>query len=154
MPFIAAVIMTGIYMYNLPLMIAFMWREQGFGVGVGVIEPAYALKVARSHIINGKKRAPGRKRKPGMTLKMIRSLRIEYFSARLYIGTGDAAATALLCGAARSLAGVLAGAARQSVTDIRPEFSGNCLRGEAAIVFSVTAGRILKVMLAHAIGKG
>ena len=154
MPYIAAAIMTGIYMYNLPLMIALMWREQGFGVGVGILEPAYALKAARSRIINGKKRSPGRKRKPGMTLKMIRTLRIEYFSARLYIGTGDAAATALLCGAARSLAGVLAGAARQSITDIRPEFSGSCLRGEAAIVFSVTAGKMLRAVLSHAVGRG
>lgn len=153
MPYLAAAVMTCIYVYNLPLMIALVWCEQGYGVSLGMLSPRYALKTARRKI--GKGRRPGRKRRSaGKALKLIPHLQIEYFSARLLIGTGDAAATALLCGGVRSLAGVLAGASKQAATDIRPEFSGKCLKGEADIVISMKLGRLLSPALASVLGRG
>lgn len=146
MPYLAAVIMLGVYAYNLPLMLAFIWKENGHGFGVGALECGYALKNARSRMGRRDNKKTGKRRKnmrAGHISKLAGHIRIEYFSVRMVIGTDDAAATALLCGSARSLAGAIAGAAGRSKVDIRPDFERRGISGEAGIVFSVKLGQLV-----------
>ena len=146
MPYLAAAVMILIYMYNLPLTVALVWREEGGAVGVGVLDARFALNSARKKIGKQTKGDNKRKRKKPDTetvLRLFRRMRLEYFSARLAVGTGDAAQTALLCGALRALGCVLAGAVDYGEADIRPDFSEKTFRGEVGIAFSLKLGKVL-----------
>ena len=146
MPYLAAALMIIIYMYNLPLTVALVWRDEGGAAGISVLDIRFALNSARKKI--GKKTGAGnknKKKKPDTetAIRLFRRMRLEYFSARLAVGTGDAAQTALLCGALRALGGALAGAAEYGEADIRPDFSGKAFRGEVGAVFSLKLGKAL-----------
>lgn len=141
MQYLAAAAMLGIYLYNLPLQIAFIWRAHAFRSAVSVFEWRFALRSARRKLGKPKKK----KKANGMKylkiiLRILKYVCVERVSARLLIGTGDAARTALVCGAARALGNVLRAGAKGGKVDIRPEFSGKCMEGEAFIVISVRLG--------------
>ncbi len=164
MQYFAAAAMLGIYLYNMPLKFAFIWRAHRFGFGFGIFERRAALRRAekrlgkstspkkRMKLIPGRKHAaqagakftPGRLKFAAQALaRLLSRLKVESFSARLLIGAGDAACTALVCGAVMSLGHALRGAADIGQVDIRPEFSGSCFEGEIRAVVALRAGDIL-----------
>ena len=149
MPYVAAAVMLGIYMYNLPLAFAFVWKRRKFGVGVGVFEGRFAAERAEKKIAY-----PGKKPKKKMTSRRLKAAargavrlltrgRLEHVTARLLIGTGDAARTAAVCGGAIALANALRLNASSGRVDIRPDFSGSALEGEIRITVTVTVGGLI-----------
>lgn len=158
MQYFAAAAMLGIYMYNLPLKFAFVWRAHRFGFGVGIFEIRAALRRAekrRDAPEPPKKRmelTPARLKFAVQTIaRLLAHIKIEIFDARLLIGTGDAAHTALICGAAMGLGHALRGAADHGRVDIRPEFAGSCFEGEIRAVAALRAGDMLSAALLGAL---
>ena len=150
MQYFAAAAMLGIYLYNLPLKFAFVWRAHRFGFGFGIFERRAALRRAEKRLGESKppkkrmKFTPGRLKFAAQTgARLLARLKVESFSARLLIGAGDAARTALLCGAVMGVGHALRGAADTGRVDIRPEFAGNCFEGEIRGVVALRAGDIL-----------
>ena len=150
MPYFAAAAMLGIYLYNLPLKLAFVWRAHRFGLGLGIFERRAALRRARKRL--GRPKPPEKRMKftPGRLkftahagAQLLTHLKLESFSARLLIGAGDAARTALVCGAVMGLGHALRGAADGGQVDIRPAFSGSCFEGEIRGVVALRAGDVI-----------
>lgn len=149
MPYFAAAAMLGLYLYNLPLKFAFIWRAHCFGFGFGIFEKRAALRHAEKRLGKSK---PGKKRispTPGRLkfaaqagARLLARLEIESFSARLLIGAGDAARTALICGAVMGLGHALRGTADSGQVDVRPEFAKSCFEGEIHGVVALRAGDI------------
>lgn len=143
MHYAAAAIMIAIYMYNLPLMFALVWREEGVSAGISVVEARFAVNSALRRMGRNNGSINRRKKRDISTaLKLLRQMRIEYFSLRMQVGTGDAAKTALLCGLIRSLGCVMLAASENGSVDVRPEFSCAALRGEGSLVLSAKLGRL------------
>lgn len=149
MHYAAAAVMLGIYMYNLPLTLAVVWRRGGLGVGYGIFDVRGALRRAEGRT---SKRSKGGfsikklRRALRMLAALIRHMELERFTARLRIGTGDAARTALLCGAVSSAAYALRGAAKSGRVDVRPDFSGEALEGEVRAAAMLKLGRLLRAL--------
>lgn len=147
MQYFAAAVMLGIYLYNLPLKFAFVWRAHRFGFGFGIFEIRAALRQAEKRLgeayspKKSVKLTPRRLKYAAQTgTRLLARLKIESFSARLLIGAGDAARTALLCGAVMSLGHALRGAADNGNVDVRPDFSGSCFEGEIRGIVALRAG--------------
>jgi len=145
MHYAAAALMISIYMYNLPLMIAMVWRDGRFALGMGAFDWRYAANNAAKKL--GRQRYIRKKKKGGASgirhaVGLIKIAAIERFSARLLVGTGDAASAAVLCGALNALGGALRSTAKNGEVDIRPDFCGEDIRGEICVVASVKLGRL------------
>lgn len=146
MHYVAAAVMITIYMYNLPLMIAVMWRDNRYTTALGILNGYYAVSSARRKLTDGRHiKKKKKKHSAGIrtAVRLFRRVDIDSFSARLRVGTGDAASTALLCGQLNALCGVLMCACKKGEFDIRPDFSGPCFRGEISLVVSVKLGSLL-----------
>ena len=152
MHYAAAAIMLAIYMYNLPLTIAVIWREAGFSVGVGLLDGRFAISSAEKRLTD-KSKARGSSKKPDVetAVKTAKELRLDYFSVRLLVGAGDAAKTAVLCGLMRTLGNVLLAVSGNGTVDIRPDFTGETLKGECSATFSVKLGRLALAAAAGAV---
>ena len=111
------------------------------GVGVSVFERRFALRRARRFdaFPPKKPKRRGGKRAWGV----LRNLRGLGVGLRGRLCLGDAAATALACGALRALAAALGTRARRVEIDIDPEFSSAEFRVELQGMIRVRAGQII-----------
>lgn len=157
MHYLAAAVMAGIYIYNMPVAIAFIWKKHRFAAGVGAFSAGAALRRARKQL---GKAAPRKKvklkrvkRAVYIVFRLIRSIEVDYFTARLLVGAGDAADTAKICGGLIALANLLRTQARAGAVDIRPEFSGRAFEGEAAAVIMLKAGDMARAAAKYALGR-
>lgn len=117
-----------VYVAAVPLHLAFCLQTRGglrFGAGVSAFERRFALRSARRRLARRKRRRPKSGKKPpfGLLMKMLRRLRLEGFTLRGRLNLGDAAATALACGALRSLEAGLHGAVPGVRLRVTPDFS-------------------------------
>lgn len=157
---LAAAAVALFYLNAIPVHLALCLRlgtNGGFGAGVSVFEPRFALRQAR--------RRQGKEMKPPAFLKdvdwpaaieagfralqslsgHIRVDRIRLFG---YFGFGDAALTALVCGGLTALGTALRCASGRDVRlNLTPDFSGGPLRAELNGMISVRVGHIMLAAL-------
>jgi len=135
---LAALIEALIYLLAVPLNAAFALSTEGglrWGVGISAFDVRAALRRARLC-------RPVRRRRPGRggaldAWRLLRGARIR-LSGRL--GLGDAAATALACGALRSLNG------RRVTVDVAPDFSSPAPCLELQGMIRLRTGQIMIAM--------
>ena len=133
---LTAVIETLIYLAAIPVNGAFVLSTANglrFGVGVSAFGLRGAMRRAR------RCRAAGKGR-PGLSWDVVRRLRGARIRVRGALGLGDAAATALACGALRAL-----GAGR-AVVDVTPVFDGDGLCLELQGMIRLRSGQIIRAM--------
>ena len=154
MHYLAAAVMLSIYAYNLPVVIAFIWKKHRFAAGIGAFYGQSALKRAERQLGKEKPRKKTKrkrvKRAVSICIRLIHDISFEHFSARLLVGTGDAAKTAEICGGLTALGHVLRTRAREGYLDIRPDFSGRVLEGEVKVVISLRAGDMARAAFRYA----
>ena len=128
MPIIlAAILETLLYLSAVPLCAAFtLSTEHGlrFGVGLSLFDRRAALRRARKC-----RPVKTRRRGAGSAWRIALRLRGAHIRLQGRLGLGDAAATALACGALRALAASLGSAAGRVTVDVAPLFDapGPCL---------------------------
>ena len=153
MHYLAAAVMAGIYIFNVPVVFAFIWKKHLFAAAFGVFDEGAALRRAERRLGTKRKRKKVKKQNIGGAaaeiVRLIRSGKFRLFSARLLIGAGDAAKTAQICGAATALGNGLRLLAERGQVDIRPDFSGRTLEGEVKAVAVFRAGDILGAAVRH-----
>lgn len=133
---IVAVLETLVYLLAVPLYGAFSLCAEGevrWGVGVSAFGLRGALRRARRYRAGGKGG-------PGLSWDAVRRLRGARARVRGRLGLGDAAATALACGALRAL-----GAGRVEV-DVTPVFDGDGLCLELQGMIRLRSGQIMRAM--------
>lgn len=133
---LAAIIETLIYLAAIPVSGAFVLSTANglrYGVGVGVFGLRGALRRARRYRAGGKGG-------PGLSWDVVRRLRGARIRVRGALGLGDAASTALACGALRAL-----GAGR-AVVDVTPVFDGDGLCLELQGMIRLRSGQIMWAM--------
>lgn len=131
------------YLGATPLFVALRLRAGDgprFGVGVGAFERRYALKKASQP--RAPKERRGAKSPAKWVWRLARRARIEQLTLRGRLCLGDAAATALACGALTALAGGL-GRAKQTRIDIAPDFDSAAPRVELQGTLRVRAGQLV-----------
>ena len=156
MQYAAAAFMAGIYLYNIPVAFAFIWKKHRYAAGLGVFYGRQAMRRAEKQLGRPKPRKKVKiksaKRAALLAARLLRALNVEYFSARLLVGAGDAAATAKLCGSLIALGNVLRMNANGGSVDIRPDFSGKTFEGEVRGVITLRAGDAAKAAARYALG--
>ena len=133
---LTVVIETMIYFSAIPVNGAFCLSTANglrYGVGVSAFGLRGAVRRARQYRAAGK----GRRRLPWDVIRRVRGARFRV-SGRL--GLGDAAATALACGALRALG------AGGAVVDVTPVFDGNGLCLELQGMIRLRSGQIIRAM--------
>lgn len=133
---LAAVIETLIYLAAIPVNGAFVLSTAHglrFGVGVSVFGLGGALRRARRYRTGGKDG-------PGLSWDVVRRLRGARIRVRGALGLGDAAATALACGALRALG------AGGAAVDVTPVFDGDGLCLELQGMIRLRSGQIMWAM--------
>ena len=150
MPIIlTAIVETLLYLLSIPLCAAFTLTTAGgvrCGVGVSAFEPRQALRRARAY------RPVKRRRKRGArpAWPLVRQLRGARIRLRGRLGLGDAAATALACGALRGLAAALGSHAGRVEVDVTPVFAGEvCL--ELTGMIRLRTGQIMTAIIKNQI---
>lgn len=146
MVYAAAVAATLFYAANVPLCFAFFVRvEGGVRMGLGFRPFLRGAALARARAGEMPKPSPGKSavRLPAKfwffaALELLRRIEAVRVCARL--GTGDAASTALLCGALQGIFSCLGRA------DIAPAFEAKAL--EASGIVEIRAGNIIRAMAA------
>ena len=136
---LVAVLEALVYLASVPLWGAFVLSTEGgvrFGVGVSAFELRAALRRARRRRALEKPRGKG----PGLSWDVLRRVRGARARIRGRVGLGDAAATALACGALRAL-----GAGRVAV-DVAPVFDGDGLCLELTGMIRLRSGQIMRAM--------
>ena len=133
---LTAVIETLIYLAAIPVNGAFVLSAANglrFGVGVSAFGLRGAVRRARQY------RAAG-KGGPGLSWDVVRRLRGARIRVRGALGLGDAATTALACGALRALE------AGGAVVDVTPVFDGDGLCLELQGMIRLRSGQIIRAM--------
>jgi len=133
---ITALIESLIYLAAVPVNGAFVLSTSNgvrFGVGVSAFGLRGAVRRARRYRAGGK---GGR----GPSWDVVRRLRGARIRIRGRLGLGDAAATALACGALRALG------AGGAVVDVAPVFDGNGLCLELQGMIRLRSGQIIRAM--------
>ena len=157
MHYLAAAVMAGIYIYNMPVAIAFIWKKHRFAAGVGAFFGHNAMRRAVKQLeaekIRKKIKYKRVKRAAAIIARLIGDVEFEYFSARLLVGAGDAAGTAKLCGGLIALGNMLRAAARSGKVDIRPDFAARTFEGEAAAVIMLKAGDMARAAVRYAMDR-
>ena len=157
MHYLAAAVMLSVYAYNLPIVIAFIWKKHRFAAGIGAFYGHNALKRAEKQLGSGKPLKKTKmkrvKRTVSICIRLIHDITFEYFSARLLVGAGDAAKTAQICGGLTAIGHILSKRAREGGVDIRPDFSGRALEGEVKAVISLRAGDMARAAVKYAMGR-
>lgn len=166
-PFVAAGTAL-FYLSAVPLKLAFTVRageKHGFGAGVSVFEGRFARAAAERNLGRSRKR-PRRKLSPNRTIlksvlksgrHILRHARLDAFSARGSISLGDAALTALACGALGSLLTAISVPAQTRIEcALQPDFSSPqiALAGEVSGIVSLRIGHIMLAALIGAIDYG
>ena len=138
----AAILTLAFYLTQIPLKVAVVWKGLGAGAAVSAFEGRFALRRAE------KKRARREKGGGGgisarTALRLLRSCSLEEFSASLRVGTGDAAATALLCGGLRALCETLRAFAERGQIRVEPDFAAPRFEAEGRALISIRTGEAL-----------
>lgn len=115
------------------------------GVGLGLFERRFAYRRAQSNSEALDKGKPKRGKNGGIArgLTLLRCLRVDAVSLRGHLGLGDAAATALACGALQALAASLGARASRVELAVAPDFSGDGLSAELRGMIRARAGQII-----------
>ena len=141
MPIIlTALIEALIYLASIPLCGAFTLSTEGglrFGVGVSAFDLGRALRHARRCRPVRARRGKGA---GNLAWRILRRLKGARMRLQGRLGLGDAAATAVVCGALRSLSG-----ARVAV-DVTPVFSGDGLYLELQGMIRLRTGQIMSAI--------
>lgn len=116
----------------------------------------YVLDIRREHARRGHSRTLSQLRSSGVPLRpalsglraglalIRRNVRVDKLALRLRIGTGDAALSALLCGATLILAAALCASADvPPEVDVEPDFQERAFSLNARGMFSLRAGHII-----------
>ena len=144
---LAAAVTCAVYLATLPVKLAFALRlgpEPRLGMGLAAFEGRFAIRAARQ---NAKPlRLPGPKRggTPGRR-GLLRAIRVVLRGAELELSArfclGDAALTALACGALGSLSGALAAAAGLRLSArVVPDFEATRASAEITGILTLRAG--------------
>ena len=143
MVYTAALATVLFYAANVPLCVAFfvkLGEEARFGIGISTFEGRLALKSASENPL----KFQGKKGMPHPSMRFILKAAAEILRKikplRLYarIGTGDAAMTALLCGALSGIAPFF------ERSDVAPVFENPYL--ELSGIIEIRAGNIIRAM--------
>lgn len=111
------------------------------GVGLSLFERRFALRRAqRMDALLGEK---SKERSGSLGWRVLLRLRGPGLGLRGSLCLGDAAATAMACGALRALAAALGGRARRVKIDIDPVFSSGEIRVELQGMIRASAGQII-----------
>lgn len=144
------------YLYNVPLAFIVMLDSRGYGTGVGVFSARAARKRAEKRM-TGKKKHVNYEKMTKRTLKILPAktmariamraighMRVSRLHADLTIGTGDAALTAQVVGLLSIIFSTLRAVTRApGKVKIAPDFSGQSLKGEISITFSIKIGEVV-----------
>lgn len=145
--YLVAAVEALLYLSAIPLCGAFTLSTRNglrFGVGLGAFERRFALRRAyRNSLKSGLD--PKRKKRsgPGRALRILASLRGAALSLRGSLGLGDAAATALACGALRALASALGARSGTVEIFVAPLFDTAEPRVELQGMLRVRSGQIM-----------
>jgi hypothetical protein len=145
MPWLAALAMALLYLYNVPIVVAFVWNKSGRGLAVRPFSPRAACRAAEKYARSQKKRKRKKRSKIALSLRAVDAMKqllpavtLEYIRMQARLGLDDAAATALACGALNSLCHILGCRARErDALMISPEFNRTCIEVDACAVISV-----------------
>ncbi len=134
------------YLGAVPVCLAFC-AEGGavprFGVGLAAFDEAAALRRARRDMARPSPRARRRKVGSPLVWRILKNLRPDRFALWGRLGLGDAAATALACGALRALAAALGLRALESEVELAPDFSAGSPRVNVRGMLRARAGQII-----------
>ncbi len=147
------------YLSAIPLRIAFSLRCGGalhFGAGLSAFEPGRARRRARN--APSKKRDAAKKWKPKRPIALLRAalkalfrlsrhLKLLSLSVDGTVALSDAAATALICGAANSLDAALFAVAKRARVSLRPDFAAASAHAELSGMISLRVGHIMLAAL-------
>jgi len=111
------------YLCAVPVNLALRLRGLRLGAGLSAFEWRAARKRAALDIAKPPKRNRGPA--PRRALRVLSRLRIDRARLTGRVALGDAAATALACGALTGLARALSGRAGRVEVDVRPDFGGD-----------------------------
>lgn len=132
------------YASAVPVYIAFWLSAREvlrFGVGISAFERQIALRNAREDSVTPKRKT-GR-RTTRQALRTLRQLRGATFSLRGDICLGDAAATALACGALQALAAAIGARAFRVRLGIAPRFDSDMPGAELRGMIRARVGQII-----------
>lgn len=147
--YLAAGLAVLFYAVNVPICAAFsltLGAENRLMVGMGVFTAR--AKHQRSLALPQHKQPSGKKKPLSaddllrLGLRVLKHVKVEAGRVDLTLGTGDAASTALICGASRALAQAVDHRHRLRVR-IEPAFAQPRLNVEANLLLSVTAYHLL-----------
>ena len=143
--YLVAVAQSMLYLAAVPVCAAFcVSSRQGLRAGTGAGAFAGRGALARARRAMAKKAR--RRGKPGLRyrriLSLLKRLKILKITLRGAVSLGDAAATALACGAMEALAASLRGRAEALEIRVTPDFSGD-MRLELQGMIRARAGQII-----------
>ncbi len=134
------------YLLSVPLCVAFCLTTRGglrVGVGVGAFERRFAMKRARKTRKPPKLPRGGGGPGMGLALQTLRRLRGGGLTLRGSLCLGDAAATAVACGALRALGTALGARAGRVEIDVEPVFNDLAPRARLEGMIRARAGQII-----------
>ena len=138
------------YAARVPLIFALCLRTSGepsFGFGLGAFRRRGALRRALKPSPEKRRpRAKKKRRDGGYGLKLLRRLRPGRLSLEGTLCLGDAAATALACGAICALAELLP-SDRPARVRVTPDFDGEIPRCALNLTATLSLGRLLLALL-------
>ena len=142
---LVALLESLLYLAAVPVCAAFcVTSDDGLrsGAGAGVFRARGALLRARRAMRKPRKRRKSGKADFRRVLALLRRLRLTRLTLRGTLALGDAAATALACGAVTALASTLRGRAETLEIRVTPDFSGEP-RLEIQGMIRARAGQIM-----------
>lgn len=139
------------YLSAVPLCGVFFFSTRDglrFGVGLGAFEARHALRRARRDSLRPRRKTKKRDRaSAARALRLLWRLRGAGFSLRGSLGLGDAAATALACGALRGLAASLCAGSGHVEIDVAPLFDAAKPRAELQGMIRARSGQIITAIV-------
>lgn len=142
--YLVAALEALVYLCAVPICAAFCVSTKDaprFGAGVAAFGGRAALRRARKNSVKPKKRRKSAAARPLKLLRRLRGVRVALWGR---LNLGDAAATALACGALRALAEALAATrAGRARVDVVPVFDGDAPQIVLAGMIRLRAGQII-----------
>ena len=143
---VIAILDALIYLAEVPICLAFCIGgalPPRFGAGVCAFDEGAALRRAQRDMARTAPHKPPRRGELSLLWRTLKTLRPDRFMLRGVVGLGDAAATALACGALRALAAALGVKAREAEIDLAPEFASDAPRVAVQGMLRARAGQII-----------
>ena len=148
--YIVAAVEALAYLSAVPVCAAFSLSTEGglrFGVGLGAFERRFALRRARRASVSADKKPRRRGRgDPKRLWQMVSRLRGADIRLSGRLGLGDAAATAVACGALGALGTALGARAGRVRIDVAPRFDSCELSAELRGMIRARSGQIISAM--------